>query len=72
MDKPLFGKKFGEPLAPELEFDFPVPTEPLRMSSGQNNIPWAQWMKEIEPWIRRLSHEPHHPMDPDMKRFVLD
>ena len=71
MDKPLFGKKFGEPLAPELEFDFPVPTEPLRMSSGQN-VPWAQWMKEIEPWVKRFRDKPPHYMDPNMKRFVLD
>ena len=71
MDESHFGKKYGKPLAPELEFDFPVPDGPLPVSLDQN-VPWAQWMKEIEPWIRRLSHLPPHPMDPNMKRFVLD
>jgi hypothetical protein len=71
MDASHFGKKFGKPLAPELEFNFPVPDEPLRTSPSQN-VSWSQWMDEIEPWLRRLSREPPHPMDPNMKRFVLD
>ena len=69
MDTPLLGKKFGEPLAPELEFDFPVPTEPLRVSSGQN-VPWAQWMEEVEDYCRKFTAP--YPKQMDTKRFVLD
>jgi len=69
MDAPRLGKKFGESLAPELEFDFPVPDGPLPSSTSQN-ISWAQWMNEIEPWVVKFRSKRHY-MDPKMERFVL-
>lgn len=70
MGTPRLGKKFGKPLAPELEFNFPVPDRALPTSPSQN-VSWAQWMDEIEPWVVKFHSKPHF-MDPNMERFVLD
>ena len=69
MDKPLLCKKFGKPLAPELEFNFPEPDKPLLTSPSQN-VPWAQWMEEVEDYCRKFTAPYPKQMDPN--RFVMD
>lgn len=68
VSKPRFHKKYGKPLDPLLEFNFPVPDRPLRMSPSQN-IPWAQWMDEIEDWCRKYSKPREETLG--TQRFVL-
>ncbi len=70
MSQPLYHKKNGEPLDSRWELDIPVPDHVLPVSPSQN-VPWAQWMMEIEPWIVRFRDKPH-PIHTDPNRFVLD
>ncbi len=57
-------------LDPVWEINIPQPDHVLPTSPTQN-VPWAQWMEEIEPWIIRF-RDKHHPLHTEPNRFVLE
>ena len=70
MGNPRFCRKFGKPLDnPVWEIDIPEPDHVLPISPSQN-VPWAQWMDEIEDDCRMYTKPYPKQMDP--YRFVLD
>ena len=57
-------------LDPVWDINIPKPDHVLPISPSQD-VSWAQWIKEIEPWVIRLRSEPR-PLHTETSRFVLD